>query len=591
MSIKEKNAEMRRAYHDAGYTGKNVVFAVIDTGTNPVGSLRGKVTGDADGADHGTFTASIIHEYCPDSQIWAYRCDTPTAMIEAMEDVLSLSKREDRRIVINMSLSTEAERIQTAVDACVAAGIPLVCAAGNDGQEILDQYPSCFESPITVAALDDNGKRTYFSTWHNEVDFADIGQWVEGINAEGDKDRKSGTSFAAPQVAGKIGLLLSANPNMTEPEVYEALKNMCVDLDKTGRDPYTGYGFIQLSEPKTGEETDDVKDEAPGEEADMADRLLKLIDKPRMQGDDVTDIQTLLNKHGISCDVDGIFGTATDAAVRAFQSANGLTVDGIVGASTWAALRGTTSTGSITNQQLVSEFKGFLSQGRGYVYGAQGELYTKELAENWNAQAKAGKRSVPSGRDKSTYFINDCAKWIGKYVDDCSGGIVDAIRKYIPTYKDRTANGFRAGFVRKGSISTLPETPGLALWYSGHIGIYIGDGYAIEFRGTDYGCVKTKVSDRNWQEWGEIEGVTYDATEPSKPDAPSSGDTKPYYGICIGGSVNVRAGGSTDYPAIGIAHKDDKLLVLPTDGWPQVALELDGNLVVGYMSDKYVEEV
>ena len=36
MSIKELNAQMRKTYHDAGYTGKNVVFAVIDTGTNPV---------------------------------------------------------------------------------------------------------------------------------------------------------------------------------------------------------------------------------------------------------------------------------------------------------------------------------------------------------------------------------------------------------------------------------------------------------------------------------------------------------------------------------------------------------------------------
>ena len=42
MSIKELNAQMRKTYHDAGYTGKNVVFAVIDTGTNPVGPLRGK---------------------------------------------------------------------------------------------------------------------------------------------------------------------------------------------------------------------------------------------------------------------------------------------------------------------------------------------------------------------------------------------------------------------------------------------------------------------------------------------------------------------------------------------------------------------
>jgi N-acetyl-anhydromuramyl-L-alanine amidase AmpD len=56
------------------------------------------------------------------------------------------------------------------------------------------------------------------------------------------------------------------------------------------------------------------------------------------KGDAVKRLQLLLNQHGADLAVDGDFGPKTDAAVRAFQKANGLTVDGIVGPKTWVAL-------------------------------------------------------------------------------------------------------------------------------------------------------------------------------------------------------------------------------------------------------------
>lgn len=59
------------------------------------------------------------------------------------------------------------------------------------------------------------------------------------------------------------------------------------------------------------------------------------------QGDKEHPVQTLqylLRARGHTVTVDGIFGPATDAAVRAFQQQHGLAVDGIVGPLTWAAL-------------------------------------------------------------------------------------------------------------------------------------------------------------------------------------------------------------------------------------------------------------
>jgi peptidoglycan hydrolase-like protein with peptidoglycan-binding domain len=60
----------------------------------------------------------------------------------------------------------------------------------------------------------------------------------------------------------------------------------------------------------------------------------------------VKTLQYLLRERGHTVDVDGIFGPATDAAVRAFQQQKNLTVDGDVGPQTWSALIVTVRNGS-----------------------------------------------------------------------------------------------------------------------------------------------------------------------------------------------------------------------------------------------------
>ena len=68
-----------------------------------------------------------------------------------------------------------------------------------------------------------------------------------------------------------------------------------------------------------------------------------VVERPTLRlgstGYHVVALQQLLNDHGYLKDgIDGIFGVKTEAAVKKFQSAQGLKVDGIVGPKTWAAL-------------------------------------------------------------------------------------------------------------------------------------------------------------------------------------------------------------------------------------------------------------
>jgi hypothetical protein len=112
------------------------------------------------------------------------------------------------------------------------------------------------------------------------------------------------------------------------------------------KDTYTGYFMLRSSDQTlfgigTGG-TDpfwvQIKAVKPGDPPPAFTRTLKLTN-PYMQGDDVKLVQNRLIALGYILGIpDGVFGSKTDAAVRAFQGDNGLTVDGAIGPQTWAKL-------------------------------------------------------------------------------------------------------------------------------------------------------------------------------------------------------------------------------------------------------------
>lgn len=74
---------------------------------------------------------------------------------------------------------------------------------------------------------------------------------------------------------------------------------------------------------------------------------------------------------------------------------------------------------------------------------------------------------------------------------------------------DYGANQMYQSAAVKGSMDTMPEIKGLAVWKPGHIGVYIGGGYVIEAMGTKYGVVKTEVEGRGWQGWCKLPSIDY----------------------------------------------------------------------------------
>ncbi len=92
-------------------------------------------------------------------------------------------------------------------------------------------------------------------------------------------------------------------------------------------------------------------------------------------GNEVTQIQTKLKRWGYyNGSVDGIYGSKTVAAVRLFQSKNGLTVDGIAGPKTLAAMGITSSSsggGGVNNSDLNLLARLIYAEARGEPYAGQ----------------------------------------------------------------------------------------------------------------------------------------------------------------------------------------------------------------------------
>lgn len=270
------------------YEGKGVKVAVIDTGANEHGDLKGRVVDgknyiDAtkpprDDHSHGTHCSGTV---AGDGVMGCKTGVAPKATIMAIKVLgangsgqwsnlwLAIEETIGKEVrVVSMSLGGRAsddvkKRLRLACTNAIAAGVIPVIAAGNSGSSAKTVgSPGDVPEVVTIGATDSNDNIAYFSsrgpvTWDG-VDLIKPDVSAPGVNVKScrhDNDgyrTMSGTSMATPHVAGLVALMVNAKSDITPEQAKKILEQTATDLGTAGKDNTYGAGRVNADKAVNG---------------------------------------------------------------------------------------------------------------------------------------------------------------------------------------------------------------------------------------------------------------------------------------------------------------------------------------------------
>lgn len=242
--------------------GEGVRVAVIDSGVAPHQALSGVVTDwrnfskDSevyDSLGHGTHVAGVIGAksgvakgIAPGCSIISMKVLGHSGMGTAEAVATAVRHCVDAKVDIAcMSLGSPRadSRLHDAIRHAVNHGVIVVCAAGNDGGPV--NYPAAFVETIAVGAVDKDGNVCEFSSRGKEITVAAPGQDITSTWLNDGYACVSGTSMAAPFVAGVLALYVSAcRKENRKVDVQQALAETCRDAGAPGKCDEYGWGLM-----------------------------------------------------------------------------------------------------------------------------------------------------------------------------------------------------------------------------------------------------------------------------------------------------------------------------------------------------------
>lgn len=247
--VDQRDLPLDSNYH-YDFDGTGVTAYVVDTGVlNSHSDFGGRATSgydfvdnDADATDcngHGTHVAGTIGGgtwgVAKNVDIVGVRvlnCQGSGSFSGVIDGINWVKNNASGPSVANMSLGGGASQaIDDAVNAAVASGIAFVVAAGNDNSNACNYSPARAADAITVGSTANNDARSSFSNYGSCLDIYAPGSSITSTwhTSNSATNTISGTSMAAPHVAGAAALLLDETPGLTPAQIVSTLSSRASD--------------------------------------------------------------------------------------------------------------------------------------------------------------------------------------------------------------------------------------------------------------------------------------------------------------------------------------------------------------------------
>jgi hypothetical protein len=254
----------------------SVPIGVIDTGITPENRADGwldnvprgididpldVLPGGGDGrldlqAGHGTFVAGAVQQVAPGADIRVYKAMDSDGRATDMQVACAMLRAvSDGCRILNLSFGCQTDddvepvAMAAAMDV-IPSDVVIIAAAGNYGDTAL-VWPAAFPRVTSVAALTADLAPTTWSSRGTWVTMSTVGEGISSTYVPGQESPIidptpdtfgasawavwSGTSFAAPQVAGAVARMCMGDPAMTPAQAVQALAQAGVPVPEFGQ--------------------------------------------------------------------------------------------------------------------------------------------------------------------------------------------------------------------------------------------------------------------------------------------------------------------------------------------------------------------